>query len=1011
MKKKLSLVLTVLACFAFILGGTAVYVFSGEKYRVLADDEQVIVRIGDKIDVEKRTLVYEDQSKVVDGKIISPSGASYEGNRFAVTEAGIYNVVYKAYFEKDGKIEEVDRSVKYLCERKSTDFFLCNDAATAYYGTYSHSTKTVEHKGVILEMKQGASVTFDLTLDADNLNLDTPLINFIVDPSEIGVDDFTELTIRISDVNDEKSYVEILCIDGGRIDMNGTGTCVRAGFDGGITAGYEAWVNKYITSNTGTGVWHSFHAYPSYEPTHDMSLYLDYASKKVYGSPSAMNYGNKVFINDFSGNNDLYKFSPWQGFTSGKVRVSIIPSKFKNPTGKVLIKSVVGISFENEFKPDEIAPQIKIDYDGQDSNNLPLANVGRAYKIFSSVVTDNYDEGLEADVSVTYRDSVNKRNVNVSVKNGEFTPEKEGVYTITYRATDRSGNEAESVKLRISTTDSEELILSSDFAVSDADVYSTVKIPETNDISVNGGSGKVYIERTIITPDGKSLYAEGDSFVPEIIGKYVIRYSAKDYVGKTGETSYELNVVATDAPVFTGEIQLPPVLVKGFSYKISVPEVVDASFSEQTEIIPVVRVNGEQITDSFVAEGNSVTVEFEATGKKGTTLKTFELPVIDGKNATDQAAYFYNADGNVTVTENEDDVTLSTGKDAKVDFANRLDASSFSATFEIRKADLKYISFILRDASDKNVSVTLNLDVASGILYFGKESMVFSAHNGLMRLQYKNSQKRLLDVKGKEIYELSKDDAGNIFNGFSDGVYLSVEFKGVRGECSVAITKLGNHALGNKGESEHADVMDPIISLRSSLKSEQFVGDMFEYPAFDAFDVFSDIAETKIRVTDPKGNRLVSGDKDTTETFKITEYGRYRITYIVKDSSGNETSLPKTVFVNDAEAPELTVGNLSKTEYKIGDAVSLPSYEASDNLGSVIVDVILVLPNNETRLLTHEEDGEIIYSLTDESIYGASFRNDENSFRTEMAGKHCIRVVAYDDQYNMTVKTLYFTVK
>ena len=102
---------------------------------------------------------------------------------------------------------------------------------------------------------------------------------------------------------------------------------------------------------------------------------------------------------------------------------------------------------------------------------------------------------------------------------------------------------------------------------------------------------------------------------------------------------------------------------------------------------------------------------------------------------------------------------------------------------------------------------------------------------------------------------------------------------------------------------------------------------------------------------------------------------------------------------------------LEKTSYKLGSAVTFPTYTASDNLEAYYVDVILILPNSEVRLLTHDASGEITYTLTDAALYPASFRNNETSFKADKTGTYTLRYVAYDDQFNKTVQELTFTVK
>ena len=83
--------------------------------------------------------------------------------------------------------------------------------------------------------------------------------------------------------------------------------------------------------------------------------------------------------------------------------------------------------------------------------------------------------------------------------------------------------------------------------------------------------------------------------------------------------------------------------------------------------------------------------------------------------------------------------------------------------------------------------------------------------------------------------------------------------------------------------------------------------------------------------------------------------------------------------------------------------MKIPSYTASDDSGKYFVDVILVMPTNEARILTHDENGEITYALTNREYYNSSFIVDETSFRAELKGRYRLRFVAYDEEFNKTV--------
>ena len=116
------------------------------------------------------------------------------------------------------------------------------------------------------------------------------------------------------------------------------------------------------------------------------------------------------------------------------------------------------------------------------------------------------------------------------------------------------------------------------------------------------------------------------------------------------------------------------------------------------------------------------------------------------------------------------------------------------------------------------------------------------------------------------------------------------------------------------------------------------------------------------------------------------------------------------ITIVDEDGTEYELEILSETEYKVGDAVTIPTYTATDNMEKRRVDVILILPDSQVRLLTSDLDGEITYALTDATLYNGTFRVDNTSFRAEQKGTYTLRYVVNDEQYNRAVQELTFTV-
>lgn len=431
-------------------------------------------------------------------------------------------------------------------------------------------------------------------------------------------------------------------------------------------------------------------------------------------------------------------------------------------------------------------------------------------------------------------------------------------------------------------------------------------------------------------------------------------------------------------------ISLPAALVKGHTYGL---QFADLSLT----------VNGQAVADSFVADGTEATLVY--TDASGAVAGTYTLPVIDTNNSLDHCAYFYDPSGKVTVAENKDDIALSFSQDSEISFINLLSADEFFIQFSEQTTNFEIVTLKLTDETNKNVSLTFEMRVADKTVTINDQTAPLGDN---LRLKYRDVSRIITNYDDVELMSCIVDDNGQPFNGFPGGVYLTIGFKNVTGSSTICVNRLNNQAMGHKDAAD-ADFSEPQISILSALGSKQKMGENFEIPVIAAYDVFSDIVETSVTVEAPDGTTY-------TESFPITQYGRYKLTLTAKDSCGNKGKLNKVVFVNDDIAPTLTVNALAKTSYTLGETVTIPTYTATDNMESRRVDVILIMPNAEVHLLTSDQDGEITYALMDATLYNSTFRVDNTSFRTEQKGTYILRYVVNDEQYNRAVQELTFTV-
>ena len=1017
------------------LGLASLSIFSKQdSIRLLADDEKEIIHLGDKVTVEERKLVYNGQTKDVKGKIITPSGAAYSGREFTAKEHGNYEVVYEGYFGHH--LEK--RSVNYVCQRRSTDYFEVNESATLGYGEFRHNTNKFFHQGVAVEFKNGAEIKFNVPLDMNDflipqhiepgktyLDASTgkdanSLIDFIVDPEVQMTYDFTAILVKLTDVDNPDNFVEIRVKESGFTDPQaGALSYAKVGFSGGFAGGWEYNWQTGIPGDgklgvSGTGIALSFQGQPYQDILHSGQFLLDYTNKRFYTYPGSLSHNQVFFINDLDEPN-FYKNNGWKGFTSGKCYVSIMPYNFTNATGRMIIKSVGKYNFESYEMPDEQKPIINIDYQGYKRTALPKALVGSYYPVFNCSVSDNYDADLISDISVTYKDTVNNKNINITFEDNKFLVSKEGTYFINYTAKDRSGNIADTVSLRVDTVNEASPIeMTLPTNEMDCFVLDEITLPNIEDITTSGGLGNINISYQIVDPDNQVVELNGPYLKLEKVGQYHVVYTGTDYIGEQATKTLTINSQGLSEPKFVSSVSLPKAVIKGFTYELENVQAVETINNQLVNITPTIKVNGQTYNGSFIASGDQLVIEYIAQGSTGTKTETFTVPVIDVSDPTyflDEAKYFYSDD--ISAVMNQDDVTLSLNNDASTLFINKLDAASFAVDItNIENYDnYEFIYFKLIDVDDIDKTATINIDVANKkVSVPGTNNLDYSLsqNNDQFSISYNDVNKKVFDTLGKELTTLSIDDNGKPFNGFKHGLYLEIGFTGVTGETKVKVNKINNQTLGYKEGS--GDEGNPTIRLDSAFISNQIYGDNFFYPTFEAYDVLSEIDEAKITISKPD-NTVISGNNHLDQVFTINAYGRYRVNYQASDKNGNISRINNVVFVYDDVAPTLSVGNLKKDKYRVGDAVELPTYVVSDNLDKYYLDIMLILPTNEMRILIHDENGEKTYALTDTSIYNKSFIINEHSFRTEMTGRHKLRYVAYDDEFNTIYLELTFYVE
>ena len=1018
----LRIVLTVLAavcaflCFATLLTG-------GGVTRANADSVEK-VHVGDTFEADDYMIGGTTPAEGM--KIVYPTGGMYSSDKFTIEQAGKYQVTY--YATVNGN--RVSETKSYMAIRRPQDMIIADAGTTIEYGKFHVDGPFEIQKetyGAIVYFKAGQTITFATTLKTSQLTKNFNFIDLMAMPSVYGETDFEKMTIRLTDVEDENNYVEIIVNSSNQVDGAGMISYLKAGANGRMYGGYEG--NTFHTRNYGTQAEHSFRGWgtcwagPNDNPEdrskktiseNSLTLSMDYETKSLYCGPLTPTDLRNRFMNDLD-DPDHYKSDPWLGFPSGEVKVSVKADSFSKSQAAVLIKSFGTYKFSKDIE-DTQAPEIKIDYDM--SSPLPTAQVGMQFPILPFSAKDNLDTTVKTNVWVNLLDSSGKK-ISVETKDNSFFVKYAGTYEIIYHAEDNSGNVKEERLVIAAKEAIPSIVIGIDQPTMAVPVYSVVDVPYAKDVAISGGSGALTITRAVYDPNEKLVEIKDKLTLTEL-GNYKVVYTVTDYFGNVATGTKTITSQAIDAPKFVQEPDFIDCLIKGFTYDFAPAIAVETVNGKVVYLNCKTYVNGTEKTGSFKASGTEAVIRYVAEGTTGTITWEDTIPVVDTEEGKYKSDYFYTVD-NLAIINQKDNLEFSFSESAKAIFVNPIGTQSFNLMFYYDAAKMNFgeMRITLIDAADANRTATFYLFYdASADSWFlqtndGAEKVDFAASKGMMSFTYAAGNHKIVDGTGESIATVLKYDNGEDFEGFSNRLYFEISFANVKTASSIYLTQICNQVMGYSMSvlDKATDEIKPIIVLDDVFILRQKIGTKANIPTAMAFDVLGQIREFTVTV-EKDGVTLLTAPADQPIDLMLNEAGYYNVSYFAKDTNGNRTTVPYSILVNDETAPELTVNSKLKSQYKVGDKITIPTYSATDNGKNCYIQVTVLLPDNEMRLLHYSENGNVTSFLSkDSNIYDNDFKADLNTFYTQKTGKYVIRIVAYDDYYNYTVKEITFIVK
>lgn len=982
-------------------------------------------------------LEYNGEKKFAESAVlVFPNGSAYEAEAGALSlkEAGKYTLVYTATV--GGK--KVEKRLSFQVTKAVYEVgYEASEIFTTSELPMSPSTPTA---GISVTLAAGDTFVYNKPIDLTKAENEMDFITIFpygnTCQGNYG-DGYTvevsSLVIRLTDCYDENNYVDFN-IDYLRSSTdkvtgrdlynpyyNVKASCqsIKTGFvqnaDGAASATRpEVFVDgvRYLVRTDGTFGKTGGNANRNFD---DCGLTFGYdADTHIAYSKDAQRYPitSSPVLGDLD-NAELYGEETFGGFTTGEVYLSVRGEGYRNGVVETRfdisnLGGEIPQATANEGYVDDSKPTVTVlsDVAGQE---LKIAK-GEEFTLFDATAEDvNLVGNVKTTVYYGYGTAMQSC---VGVQNGKFKPNKVGLYTIRYRATDAAGNVGEAlVSLNCIDTVSGKGIDFETERVASLNAGEKITLPA---YTATGLNGKVTVTiKAIHTATGAvtDIDSTTRSFRPTALGEYTLVYEYTDGI-KAYAYGYTTTSVGSDSVALAKPMVFPEYFINGVRYAFEEAYVYTYENGERTQRLATLMIREDGGDWKEVAYGDykiqaAQTVQFKAQYEgvdvEETQTAVFsvidigslsDLSVGDGDEKESTLGRFFVGDFTAEVLgEGIRYTSKKTSGENELTFVNVLSLSNFAFDFTLETELMGFGALEIEIVDYYNrVNVTSFTYKQSGNGYFlgynGNESFLNSSVTARKNtISYTNG---IFTVIGNTTRTYKAQSYS------SDKVLLHVTFKDISGKAGLQISRLGSQ-LFNGGVTR--DNGQPMLTVKD-IAGYYGINDMLTVYAATALDVLSPFLPSRlgVSVTTPTGKTAVSVDNvsmlfepgkghtgthaDRDYQIKLNEYGTWQVTYIATDQSGI-TQLKRSfnITVQDNVAPTITMEsgyteNTVKTA-KLGDTVTLATCNATDDVtgaDKLIVWTVVYSPDNYVSIPTDgtfvaKESGTwiIYYYVSDEA--------------------------------------------
>ena len=975
------------------------YASSDSPVYAFSETLPVRVGVGSEFSLPKLTAEFNGERKRCSATLYAPSGNFQPtvNGKAMIEEVGEYKLIYSVRFAST-----YSYTVYFEAIHSRNGLFVAKDAAVQVEQGDSGSLYPRKAEGTVITFTaEEKTAQYVKPIDISKNTKNDPLIRIMVLPSAVGKLDCWQYTVRLTDVNNPKNYVNISVFKG---SWGNEFSYIKAGAAEQMPSGWEMGV-VLSAYNTGCPVNYSFTG-ESLVGTEYLTLYYDYAENAIYvDNIKRVGYfhGNQVIDLD-----SLQCFSEnavFNGFSTGEVYLSVSVQYLQGESATLLIKEVNGVSMEEQWINDVTAPKLSVDFGKYVSGNLPKGEVDVGYPVFYADAFDSVDGKLGVTVKV-FKDYQTAVQREYSVTDNRFMPDSSGIYTIVYTATDKSKNTAE-YSVRIEVVDALEAFTYNFTEPLKTEYFLGERFRLAKGVP-SGGSGNVDVSIALKNPHGEEVGIKNYLF--EQAGQYVLEIAFEDYLGRTDIITYEIGATVSEAPVVY-DVGLHCVMLNGYEYVL--PDFFAIDYTTGEAVVPQKKIevqyggttvtlgNDRKYVPQVENNGDIVTVRFIAENLGGKiTVKSYDVVVLKPTGAGEQIdmSKYFATSGITAVNKTADYVEYVTESDgAELVFANLLIANNLSMEIYVPAAYNNFSGFTvtLVDSADDAVSLSVSVlknSAATSTSWFDCGNGKFEIFGNFydkttygFSFGYNNNSFYFTDNNANKPMDKARfTDNQELFSGFPSGkVYLSIRFNGVKGLSALRVVQIGNQYFSDMT----VDRVAPQLQLSGFVPNTAKIGQPFVVPAAVAADVLNPIIE--LTLTIKKGSSVIySGAIDEPYLFVPAEYGEYSFVYEAV-SGGRKRTVTYLSTVKDEIPPELRLNGAVPETATVGKSVQLPTASATDNdARDMQIWIFVTEPNGKMYALDKD-----VYEFVpqDSGVYVVTYyvEDDYGNYAYE---KRCVQV-------------------